>query len=120
MKRTLCLLFLLPCLYSMSQNISATSGKNWVDSVFNSLSPDQKIAQLIVVRMSSTDGKNVFFYENEVQEAVQKYNIGGICLFQGGPLKQASLVNKMQALAKTPLMISIDGEYGLGMRMDSV
>jgi beta-N-acetylhexosaminidase len=120
MKRTLCLLFLFPCFYSMSQNISATSGKNWVDSVFKTLSPDQKIAQLIVVRMSSTDGKNVFFYEDEVQEAVQKYNIGGICLFQGGPLKQASLVNKMQALAKTPLMISIDGEYGLGMRMDSV
>jgi beta-glucosidase-like glycosyl hydrolase/CubicO group peptidase (beta-lactamase class C family) len=94
--------------------------KHWVDSVFNSLSEDERIAQLMVVRMSSTDGRNVTFYENEVRDAIQKYRIGGICLFQGGPLKQASLVNEMQSLAKTPLFISIDAENGLGMRMDSV
>lgn len=94
--------------------------KRWVDSVFKSLTEDQRIAQLMVVRMSATDGKNVTFYEKEVREAINKYNIGGICLFQGGPLKQAGLINEMQALAKTPLFISIDGENGLGMRMDSV
>lgn len=75
---------------------------------------------MMVVRMSSTDGKNITFYENEVREAIEKYRIGGICLFQGGPLKQASLINEMQSLSKTPLFISIDAENGLGMRMDSV
>ena len=120
MRRTLCLLSFFSCLTTFSQTASSTGAKKWVDSVFNSLTPDQKIAQLMVVRMSSTDGKKVFFYENEVADAIKKYNIGGICLFQGGPLKQAALINKMQSLAKTPVMISIDGEFGLGMRMDSV
>jgi len=40
--------------------------------------------------------------------------------FQGGPVRQANLTNYYQALAKTPLLISIDGEWGLGMRLDSV
>ena len=121
MKRPLALLLLSFISFnSFSQQPSPLEAKHWVDSVFNSMSEDQRIAQLMVVRMSSTDGKNVTFYENEVQEAVEKYGVGGICLFQGGPLKQATLVNKMQALAKTPLFISIDAENGLGMRMDSV
>lgn len=120
MKKTLGILFLISWFHSFSQQPRVSDARKWVDSVFNSLTPDQRIAQLIVVRMSSTDGKKVFFYENEVADAVTKYNIGGICLFQGGPLKQASLINKMQSLAKTPIMISIDGEFGLGMRMDSV
>jgi beta-glucosidase-like glycosyl hydrolase/CubicO group peptidase (beta-lactamase class C family) len=120
MKRPLTLVLLFFCFRTFSQQPSSIDAKHWVDSVFNSLTEDERIAQLMVVRMSSTDGKNITFYENEVRDAIQKYRIGGICLFQGGPLKQASLVNEMQSLSKTPLFISIDGENGLGMRMDSV
>ncbi|MDR3715478.1 MAG: glycoside hydrolase family 3 N-terminal domain-containing protein [Puia sp.] len=94
----------------------------WVDSVFRSLTPDQKIAQLMVVRESAIDAANhrVLFFGKEVEEAVRKYNIGGICLFQGGPLAQAGLLNHFQAIAQTPLLVCIDAENGLGMRMDSV
>lgn len=121
MKRPLFLaLFFFYTLYSFSQQLSAVGAKKWVDSVFNSLNEDQRIAQLMVVRMASLDGRRVVFYEKEVREAIQKYNIGGICLFQGGPTKQASIINEMQSISKTPLFISIDAENGLGMRMDSV
>ncbi|RYG01453.1 MAG: serine hydrolase, partial [Chitinophagaceae bacterium] len=96
----------------------------WADSVFQTLDKDQKIAQLMVVRMSAVSGsganRKVTFYEKEVQEAVQKYNVGGICLFQGGPLKQAALINQYQSIAKTPILVCIDGENGVGMRFDSV
>src|SRR6478752_3214437 len=120
MKKPLCLLFLLSAIHCFSQQNPTTASK-WVDSVFKSLNEDQKIAQLMVIRMSSIDPstKKVTFYEKEVSEAIKKYNIGGICLFQGGPIKQASVINDMQAIAKTPLLVSIDGENGLGMRMDS-
>jgi beta-glucosidase-like glycosyl hydrolase/CubicO group peptidase (beta-lactamase class C family) len=100
--------------------VSIVGGEKWVDSVFKTLNEDQRIAQLMVVRMASLDGRRVVFYEKEVKDAIQKYNIGGVCLFQGGPTKQASLINEMQAMSKTPLFISIDAENGLGMRMDSV
>jgi beta-N-acetylhexosaminidase len=121
MKRPLCLIFLLSALRLFSQQTAPTAASKWVDSVFATLNEDQKIAQLMVMRMSGIDaGKKVVFYEKEVKEAIEKYNIGGICLFQGGPLKQASVINDMQAAARIPLLVSIDGENGLGMRMDSV
>ena len=94
----------------------------WVDSVFNTLSENEKIAQLMIVRLSSINSttREVTFYEQQVESAVRQYNIGGICLFQGGPIRQTSLVNYYQSIAKTPIMISIDGETGVGMRVDSV
>ena len=120
MKRPLSLTCLLISLHCFSQQVSSVSAAKWVDSVFNSLNEDQRIAQLMVVRMASLDGRRVIFYEKDVKEAIQKYNIGGVCLFQGGPTKQATLINEMQGMSKTPLLISIDAENGLGMRMDSV
>ncbi len=86
------------------------------------LSEDEKIAQLIMVRMSTIDSKTrtVTFFDSTVESDIRKYNIGGICLFQGSPVRQANIVNKLQSIAKTPIMFAIDAETGLGMRMDSV
>lgn len=56
----------------------------------------------------------------KVTDDIQKYNVGALCFFQGGPLRQANLTNFYQGIAKTPLLITTDGEYGLGMRLDSV
>ncbi|MEJ0081016.1 MAG: glycoside hydrolase family 3 N-terminal domain-containing protein [Puia sp.] len=95
---------------------------NWVDSVFRTLTDSQKIAQLIVVRLSAIDpgtGK-VTFYDQQVESDIRRFNIGGICLFQGGPKQQAALINHFQQIARTPVLFSIDAENGLGMRMDSV
>ena len=94
----------------------------WVDSVFKKLTPDEKIAQLMVVRGSAIDPKTrrPVLYTKETEDAVRKYNVGGICMFQGGPQSQAVFINHMQDIAKTPILICIDAENGLGMRMDSV
>src|SRR6202008_2256860 len=88
----------------------------WVDSVFASLNADQRLAQLFMVAAySNRDMKHV----KEIRELIQNYNIGGLIFMQGGPLREAKLNNYYQDLAKTPLMISIDGEWGLAMRLDS-
>lgn len=89
----------------------------WADSVFKTLSNEEKIAQLMVIRAHSNLGQK---HVDEVTNLIQKYNVGGLCFFQGGPVRQATLTNQYQKLAKTPLMIAIDGEWGLGMRLDSV
>lgn len=94
--------------------------QKWVDSVFASLTPDQRIAQLMVVRLSERTPTGILFYDKKVTELVKKYNIGGVCLFQGNPTLQATTVNSLQTIAKTPIMICIDGENGLGMRFDSI
>lgn len=122
MKRYLWLAFFLWNVKSYSQIQPSLLANKWVDSVFNSLSEEEKIAQLMIVRLSSIDGasRKPVFYEKAVTEAIKQYNIGGVCLFQGGPQQQAALINRLQSIAKTPLLISIDAENGLGMRMDSV
>ncbi|HTL10296.1 MAG TPA: glycoside hydrolase family 3 N-terminal domain-containing protein, partial [Chitinophagaceae bacterium] len=105
-----------------AQRSSSLPATQWVDSVFKTLTTDQKIGQLMIVRLSSGNAAKteVVFHNKEVEEAVRKYNIGGICLFQGGPVTQANFVNYFQSIAQTPILISIDGENGVGMRMDSV
>jgi beta-glucosidase-like glycosyl hydrolase/CubicO group peptidase (beta-lactamase class C family) len=109
-----------------AQNRSTFSQKKktqWVDSVFKTLSQVEQIAQLMVVRLSSYDAKNktAIFYEEKVDSLVRKYNIGGICLFQGSPVKQANIINRLQSTSKTPILICMDAEWGVGMRMiDSV
>ncbi|MEO7485836.1 MAG: hypothetical protein ABIU77_02000, partial [Ferruginibacter sp.] len=66
----------------VDKNLAA---KAWADSVYNSLNPDQRIAQLMVLRLSAYDFKNKtpIYYDSAVAEAVKKYNVGGICPFQG-------------------------------------
>ena len=105
-----------------SQPAADPAARVWVDSVFKTLTGDQKIAQLMVIRMSAIDAVNhkIVFYDKEVEEAVKKYNVGGICLFQGGPLTQAAYINTFQGMARTPILYCIDAENGVGMRMDSV
>jgi beta-N-acetylhexosaminidase len=122
MKRILSFaIVLLSITSTQAQHTSFLPATHWVDSVFKTLTPEQKIAQLMVLRLSSIGpNRTITFYAKEVEEAIRKYNIGAICLFQGGPVKQANLINYFQSIAKTPIMVAIDGENGVGMRMDSV
>ena len=103
-----------PSVYS--QEPSDSIQPSWADSVLHSLTIEEKIAQLLMIRTYSN--KDQSYYEN-VDATIKKYNIGGLCFFQGGPVRQAKLTNRYQEIAKTPLFISIDAEWGLGMRLDS-
>ncbi len=94
-------------------NLSETE---WVDSVFKSLTPEKKLAQLMVIRAHSNLGPA---HVAKVADEIKKYNVGALCFFQGGPVRQANLTNYYQSLAQTPIMVTIDGEWGLGMRLDS-
>ncbi len=97
--------------------------KAWADSVYNSFTQDQRIAQLMVLRLSAYDfkTKTPIYYTDEVVENIKKYNIGGICPFQGNPVEMAEIINRLQGMAQTPLMVCIDAEWGIGMRLfDSV
>jgi beta-glucosidase-like glycosyl hydrolase/CubicO group peptidase (beta-lactamase class C family) len=120
MKKILVTFFLLTSLKFISFSQAPNAAIHWADSVFNSLNDDQRIAQLMVLRESSYSKDGPIYYDSAITDAIQKYNIGGICLFQGTPVKQANFINQFQSISKTPLMVCIDGEWGLGMRLDSV
>jgi beta-N-acetylhexosaminidase len=89
---------------------------HWVDSVFKKLNRHNRIAQLLMVRAHTNLGKS---YEDSVANVIQKEHIGGLVFFQGGPGRQAAVTNRYQKLSRIPLLVAMDGEWGLGMRLDS-
>ncbi|UYZ65153.1 glycoside hydrolase family 3 N-terminal domain-containing protein [Hymenobacter weizhouensis] len=90
--------------------------QTWVDSVFNSLTPDQRLGQLFMVAAYSNKDRKHAQY---IEFLVKNYNIGGLMFLQGGPRRQALLTNRYQAAAKVPLLVAMDAEWGLDMRLDS-
>jgi len=89
---------------------------HWVDSVYKKLSKKQRIAQLFFVRAHTDRGQA---FEDSVGQVIKDQQVGGLVFFQGGPVRQAELINKYQTLPRVPLLIAQDGEWGLGMRLDS-
>jgi len=88
----------------------------WVDSVFKRLNKKQKIAQMFFVAAYTNKSKA---FTDSIGKVIRRERIGGLVFFQGGPGRQAALTNKYQKLARVPLLIASDGEWGLGMRLDS-
>ncbi|MFN2395953.1 MAG: glycoside hydrolase family 3 N-terminal domain-containing protein, partial [Bacteroidales bacterium] len=88
----------------------------WVDSVFYSLTPEQRIAQLFIVEVQSNQNRR--YYERTGRLLVD-YNIGGVIFFKGGPTTQLRLTNAWQRQMQTPMFVSMDAEWGLAMRLDS-
>ncbi|WP_028887756.1 glycoside hydrolase family 3 N-terminal domain-containing protein [Tenacibaculum ovolyticum] len=86
----------------------------WVDSLMNSMSVDEKIGQLFMIQAYSNKDKK---HEQVIKNMIEKYHVGNLIFMQGTPGKQVVLNNKYQALAKVPLMIGFDGEWGLDMRL---
>ena len=91
--------------------------KKWVRKQYATLSLNEKIAQLMIIRAHSAwDAVKV----DSLAAIIKTYNVGGLCFFQGGPVREALQTNRFQSIAKTPLLITMDAEWGVGMRLDSV
>lgn len=86
----------------------------WVNTIFNSLSKEERIAQLFMIAAYSNKDEK---YEKELLKTVVKYQPGGLIFFQGTALRQACLTNQLQDSSKTPMLIGIDAETGLGARL---
>jgi beta-glucosidase-like glycosyl hydrolase/CubicO group peptidase (beta-lactamase class C family) len=89
---------------------------DWADSLLSTMSVEEKIGQLFMI--AAWSDKDEAHYQM-VDYYVEHYHIGGVIFFQGDPVKQAELTNRYQKLAKYPLLVGIDAEWGLGMRLDS-
>lgn len=100
-----------PTLFS---KVNKQKMNQWVDSVFNSMSIDERIGQLIMV---IADGNTTESNKRKIRTWVENQRVGGILFSSSDPLSQAELTNFAQKDAKTPLLVGMDGEWGLAMRL---
>lgn len=89
----------------------------WVDSVYNQLKLDEKIGQLFMVAAYSA-GKDA--NAAQIETLVRNHQVGGLIFMQGTAEEQARLTNRFQRMAQVPLLIGMDAEWGLGMRLTGV
>lgn len=102
-------------LFSQNDSTKIIRAFNWADSVYSSLTVEQRIAQLIFVR-ANYPGQPYF---KSIDTLISNYNIGGVVFFKGNPITQAKQTNYWNSMAQTPLMIAIDAEWGLSMRLNN-
>ena len=93
-----------------------TIENEWINTLLDSMSLDEQIGQLFMVAAYSN--KNAAHIA-EIEQLIKQYKIGGLIFFQDGPVRQARLTNHYQKQSETPLMIAMDAEWGLDMRLDS-
>lgn len=88
----------------------------WVDSIYNKMTLKEKVGQLFMVAAYSNKNQK---HTDSLNKLIKEYGIGGLVFFQGGPVRQAKQTNIYQATSKVPLLIAMDAEWGLNMRLDS-
>ncbi|WP_040555844.1 glycoside hydrolase family 3 N-terminal domain-containing protein [Psychroflexus gondwanensis] len=90
--------------------------RQWVDSIYSNLSLEEKIGQLFMIDVFTSRSDS----ELESLESLIKSNhVGGVIFSKGNPYRQAQLTNKIQTENKIPLLVGMDAEWGLAMRLDS-
>ena len=86
----------------------------WVDSMYRAMTPDERIGQIFMIRAHSDLGPD---HIKQVRHDISSLHVGGLCFFQGTPKRQVELVREYQELSRIPLLISMDAEWGPGMRL---
>ena len=88
----------------------------WIDSVAQIMTLEQKVGQFFMVATYTGQGQSHF---REIERLVRERHVGGLIVFKGHPTAQVKWINRLQSAADLPLWTSIDGEWGVNMRLDS-
>ena len=110
------LAFISTNLFAQQPVFQSAKAEQWADSVLATMPIEDKLGQLFMVAAYSNKGPE---HEAMLKNLVTKEKIGGFIFFQGGPYRQARITNRLQAASNVPLMIGMDAEWGLAMRLDS-
>lgn len=91
---------------------------NWVDSTLESMRLREKCAQLVFPYANGNDPNENSRGYKRITSLVKEEQVGGVLFLQGDIENQVNLTNKLQELSKVPLLITIDMERGVGMRLE--
>ncbi|RHJ90296.1 glycoside hydrolase family 3 N-terminal domain-containing protein [Parabacteroides bouchesdurhonensis] len=101
---------------ALMANVDKEKMNHWVDSVFDAMSYDERIGQLfMVIAEPKSDMRNM----QKLMRYVNEIKVGGVLFHKGNPVTQAEVTNRLQKASRVPLFISLDGEWGLSMRLSN-
>ncbi|MBX7053864.1 MAG: glycoside hydrolase family 3 protein [Pyrinomonadaceae bacterium] len=91
---------------------------NHADKLLRKMSVEEKVGQLVHVGINARFANRESPFFKDLERHVVANKVGGIIFF-GAPIYETTiLANRMQALAKIPLLMSLDAETGIGMRFE--
>lgn len=96
--------------------VDSEAQKKWVDNLYASMSLAEKVGQLYMVQVMSNQDD---IAKQKVINIIKKHHIGGVIYSNGDAKKQALLNNELQGVSKIPLLIGMDAEWGLSMRLNN-
>ncbi len=119
-KYTGMLLIILASIQSYAQSINSSvldaedryRQNSWVDSVYNQMTIEEKVGQLIIV---FTDSKPSEEEPERIESLINDQHIGGLLFSVGSPKRQLELTRRYQASSKIPVLMTMDAEWGLSM-----
>lgn len=97
---------------SLSALASPTPAESWADSVYNTLSTRQRLAQLCLVTVNPRDPQVV----QQVRQLCDD-GVGAILLSEGSLEQYLEVINTARRYSAIPMLVSVDGEWGLNMRV---
>lgn len=99
---------------SLLGRTDAEKMNEWVEAQFRSLTPQEKVAQLVVLTVQPKDDANT---RKLLDHYIDDLKIGGLLFSAGDCVSEATLINYAQSKSRIPLMVTLDGEWGLSMRL---
>jgi beta-glucosidase-like glycosyl hydrolase/CubicO group peptidase (beta-lactamase class C family) len=98
---------------SLHKNAHQKEMNQWVDSIFNTMTLDEKIGQLFMITVDPSPSSRTYILKN-----INEQKIGGILFSKGTIREEAESINFYQKNSRIPLFIALDGEWGLSMRLE--
>ena len=110
--------------------------RRWIDETLDTMTLDEKIGQLVLPSLRSVYASSDSDVYDGLSSLVQQQRVGGFHVFGGRqmvpdvllnnvysrtvlgrPLAAASVLNRLQAESRIPLLVTADFETGVGFRM---
>lgn len=103
-------------LFAPPSQQTVINSSTWAETAFDSLSVDERLSQLFMIEVRPTFGQQ---HLAAVEKTIKEHNVGGVIFFKGNPTEQVKLTNRYQLMSKTKMLVGIDGEWGLAMRLSN-
>lgn len=89
----------------------------WVETTLSGMNLQEKLGQFFMVDLWPMQGEASL---DKAIQSIEKYNVGSIIVFKSSPHQMLDVINRSQAASTIPLLVAVDGEWGVDMRLDSV